>query len=773
MSRYKDYSQFAFEDDLIDEFYYQNFHQPIVPVWKQNFNTYAPAAVLLVAILYATLLAFGIDIRLLPRLAWNVLVYFTPWRVIHIFEKEAQAVSGGLSKFRPNRSFGEKNATMKRIVGLDKPGNLVQAVAQAGKRRLSMVPGVSAIMSGRAGGGPAGLGNYDNSCYQNSVLQGLASLNGVSDYLKGPLAQDEKPQEEEQEALDESPEADTQMANSLRGLIAKLNDPSNNGKTIWTPQALKSMSSWTQQDAQEYFSNILDSIDKEFKKVVLKERRQRLGLGAEDPLPESPEKPKKKAAATLSYMIEPLNIGNPLEGLSAQRVGCTVCGHSNGLSMTQFNCVTLPLPGQGDVDIRECLDEYTSLESIKGVQCGKCTLVKNQKVLSMFVEKSDTPQLRERLAKVNEAIEKDDFEDKTLRECQIPEKLRVTTTKSRQAVIARPPRSLVLHVNRSMFDERTGDLRKNYARVIFDTKLDLGPWCLGSIGASTDKQAEAWILNPAKSMISGGLRESLNVGPFYELKALVMHQGRHENGHYVAYKRFPTRPTPVEPQTESDEAKGGDKVEDLGIELNKLDLSAEDKKPKYNWYRLSDDDVELVDEDIVLSQGGVFMLFYDLIEPARRIRPGTPLSPEVEEQQLHERRKLSEVYERYPPRCSSRPGSSGASTPANEVDRIAYMEDVAKKLRANTKGAQKMNAGSVIVEGDASQPSSAPRSRHTSTADSDRQSFTSATSSPSLAPADDNLEPVQPIIVKPYQGWKKSVVAKVKEREDSGGMLMT
>jgi ubiquitin carboxyl-terminal hydrolase 1 len=84
---------------------------------------------------------------------------------------------------------------------------------------------------------------------------------------------------------------------------------------------------------------------------------------------------------------------------------------------------------------------------------------------------------------------------------------------------------------------------------------------------------------------------------------VVTHYGRHENGHYICYKKHP------------------------GFESQ-----------KEQWWRLSDDDVTKVTEEAVLSQGGAFMLFYDCVEsggPAT-LNPVVDKSTPVEEIKLEE-----------------------------------------------------------------------------------------------------------------------------------------
>lgn len=587
-------------DDLSYEYHqdYQDFESQ----WRKYLNLGIPSIILIGAVIYSTLYSLDYNLLSLPELFWNWAVHLTPSRLIDILDKETRSNTAGANPRRAPRTHAAKSEIMRRAMGLDGQNSIlgtVGTVAQAGRRRLSSLSGINLVAQGQQNV-PAGLGNWDNSCYQNSVLQGLASLDSFSNYLNAPGSQKD-------ETKDDS---EMKMADSLRDLIARLKDPSNNGKRIWTPAALKSMSSWQQQDAQEYFSKVLDEIDKEIEKAV-GQFSNSPGLTTKDQA-----EPKAKKSKSPSELLPTSTIRNPLEGLLAQRVGCTRCGYSEGLSMIPFNCLTVPLGKSWSYDISQCLDDYTELESIEGVQCGKCTLLKTERLLKMLADKDQSSSTNivghqsvlDRLKVVEEALEDDDYEDKTLtQKCKIPPKNRMTTTKSRQAVIARPPKSLVIHVNRSMFDEMTGELKKNYAEVKFQNRLDLGPWCLGSNGKAPDDSVEEWLLDPAESMIASRRRRSRIRGPSYELRAVVTHYGRHENGHYIAYRKHPALEEVVE-----------------GFK--------EEKAPKKSqWWRLSDDDVSQVSEDNVLNQGGVFMLFYDLVEASSLAVVKSDSAPTVEE----------------------------------------------------------------------------------------------------------------------------------------------
>ncbi|KAL9941464.1 hypothetical protein D7B24_003961 [Verticillium nonalfalfae] len=627
---------------------------------------YEPTFLLSLAALFVTTVLLTTSLR--GGALWDALVHVLPYRLLYALENWLRPPLAPRPMLQgPARTHAVKSDMMQKILGMDRAGGgggIMNTVSQAGQRGLTSMSGAMMAFKGDSES-PPGLGNLDNSCYQNSILQGLASLKPLPRYLSEQLRDADLDRRRYDATV------------TLRGLIADLNSVENNGRTLWTPSSLKNMSTWQQQDAQEYFSKLLDEIDKEIAKAGMRKNSlpslDTSATAAAAPttasapddtnLSQHSDDSGYQSVSTLSRASSAAKLArNPLEGLVAQRVACVQCGHSDGLAMIPFNCLTLSLGlNSAEHDLYELLDAYANIESIEGVECGKCTLLKVRKLLNILIERnpgtgSEMP--RSRLAAVEEAFEDDDFEDKTITEkCKVSASHKVTSTKTKQTVIARPPQSLAIHMNRSAFDENTGHMWKNGAAVRFPPTLDLGPWCLGSAGTyarvTPDEEAstgggtgrglpkvkparpdeEEWLLNPRSSMVAGDKGQSKITGPLYELQAVVTHFGRHENGHYICYRKFPrtSPPTQVAPTKDMDAddlqataGGGGMELKPLAVEqagtqeakaeAEDAEAAVQDEEVEMDWWRLSDETVRKVDEEHVLSQGGVFMLFYDCVD---------------------------------------------------------------------------------------------------------------------------------------------------------------
>lgn len=554
--------------------------------WSVPESPATPVSILLATVVGAYILVKGLELSGFPVWLWAHQAMDMAAGALHLHDT-------------PYRNFGNDpfDATMRFL-----SRGWFYSIGSLYRKGAQGVANITGALSSGPRNVPPGLNNTSNSCYQNSVIQGLAALPSLRDYLS-------------QITTDHSSFTPDTTNGALHELLSRLNDPENHGHNFWIPGKLRSMSTFTQQDAQEYYSKILDELDIEVKKASTSRRRSSVSWSeATKSLTDKTTLTEDEKVLEKEVVIgkqptpeEPKIIPNPLDGLIAQRVGCTSCGYSEGLSLINFNCVTVSLGSNNAYDIRDCLDEYTKLEYIDGVECAKCTLLKLQKALTPLATADPESTYADRLKAVQDMLEDEKFEDNTLvKDLNIPKKNWVQSSKSKQIVIARAPKSLVLHVNRSIFDETTGAQYKNTAGVSYPSTLDLEDWCLGSSPSGSrqpDISLEEWPRDPRQSMLSFGDDKKTESQFRYRLRAVITHAGTHGYGHYVCYRphaRIMTEP---------------------------VENEAHEKEPQgEQWWRFSDDNVYTIPEEQA-HQRSVFMLFYERIDEDPTSPPPTEVLP--------------------------------------------------------------------------------------------------------------------------------------------------
>ncbi|KAH7033356.1 uncharacterized protein B0I36DRAFT_348423 [Microdochium trichocladiopsis] len=638
---------------------------------------------------------------------WDFIVTATPASLLYSLDDWlhpplAPALKPSTTAAR-SQTYTAKSDALRRILGLDKPGSIIKTVASAGLKGMNTLSTASFMGKHTGSKSPPGLTNISQSCFQNSILQGLSTSSFLPDYLEKASSC----------IAGTSVDGASGPTTTLRIFLASLVDPGNNGRSLTAPEALRSLNIWDQQDAQEYFSKLLEGIDNEVKEaahVLSRHKYPDLALPAvRDDTGGSSRRSidsgyQSLSAAPRTATADQLPV-NPLEGLEAHRLACVECGFSEGLTLQPSNCLTLNLGHASEYDIFRGLDSHVQVEAIEGVQCPKCTLLKLQRLLKLIVTRGVDAGLsdealrepRTRLAAVETALEEDDFEDETLTEkCKITSEHRVRTTKMKQTVFARPPQTLALHMNRSVYSERA--TLKNPAPVRFPSILDLGPWVLGSGGDSLpDPQGsgsddssrspppasdvEYWTCRPKFSIVPGSRGRSKMSGPIYELRAVVIHQGHHSNGHYVCYKKHTGRSAGADQdgaaESSVSQPSGGTLSTASTKESSALPLdddndddddAAEGNMTK--WWRISDENVWEVEEADVLNQSGVFMLFYDCVDSK------TVFISETETGEGESKDQVPCAPEEPTERPSAPPHSSSSVRPSSLLPLLAEDENV-------------------------------------------------------------------------------------------------
>lgn len=134
----------------------------------KNAGSIAVTALLSIYVIYQIVTFYDLPTKSLPGLpfflAWDLVVLFTPARILAILDNEFQNGSS-VGDHRPASTHALKAESLQRIILHRKPSLLnnnqitlplkVLRTALKSESRLA----------------PPGLGNWDNSCYQNSVIQ--------------------------------------------------------------------------------------------------------------------------------------------------------------------------------------------------------------------------------------------------------------------------------------------------------------------------------------------------------------------------------------------------------------------------------------------------------------------------------------------------------------------------------------------------------------------------------------------------------------------------
>lgn len=220
----------------------------------------------------------------------------------------------------------------------------------------------------------------------------------------------------------------------------------------------------------------------------------------------------------------------------------------------------------------------------------------------------------------------------------IPPKENSRTTK--QTMFANPPKSLCLHVSRSIYHP-SGIIQKNHCKVKFPEYLDLAPYTTNGYlntheptaslssppptpilphnAVRTSRTSLVYLRNMTSghrfihqscergdglgvALLNANHKEdrpvqnalpSLSIVPVsrsiqYKLCAVIVHYGNHDSGHFITYRRKKL-PTGHEVRSPLNDAK---------------------PKPPTKFWRCSDEVIEEVDLETVL-QSEAYMLFYE------------------------------------------------------------------------------------------------------------------------------------------------------------------
>ncbi|KAJ1752171.1 ubiquitin-specific protease ubp1 [Coemansia sp. RSA 990] len=441
-----------------------------------------------------------------------------------------------------------------------------------------------------------GLYNLGNTCFLNSTLQSLASLNAFNLYVKQCI-----------ELLAESngDSVDAGIVIQLNKVLDQLEPRDSHVKALSPRDLISSLSykgqwiaSRNEQDAQELFqmlSSTLQTVARKADGSLLGALNTNQPIGNGFISTNHQQQQQQAADAKQERRVSNPAPENPLLGMAASRTACVRCGYIEAIRHSTFDNLSLTVPRAHVTTIEECLAMYTAMDRLDDFCCRHCSIVATlARVKRDLAEYQTQPansdrsskkakrmvaQLSEQQHMLEEALANNpEAELKGIELSRPP-----PSTSTRQTMIARPPKILALHLSRSIYLP-TGGTAKNPACVRLERLLDISPFTTtGHISTI----ASAPISGPslaASSYSRESLAEIRRRNCLYLLNAVVVHSGAHDSGHFYAYRRIEVDP-------------------DADPLLGSSD----------QWFMISDTSAVEVPLDTVLSAGNGYLVFYERI----------------------------------------------------------------------------------------------------------------------------------------------------------------
>ncbi|CEG47999.1 ubiquitinspecific protease [Plasmopara halstedii] len=418
-----------------------------------------------------------------------------------------------------------------------------------------------------------GLQNLGNTCFFNAILQALASLTSVHEFLR---------EIENCACVTRRAIAFTGALRDCLEALAPCDSP-----CVVVPRALnaeltnqlRAFRGNRQQDAQELLQFLFKLVEREQRHCSLQER------GLLDLLVNDVPASRSITDLTMTDLstfrsksdllvddvpvfrsISDLRLSqavdkrswNPFQGLQVNLLQCATCHHYRPLNNQPFLDVSLSLVASGDKKIAHLTDAlrlYTEAEVINDVECNYCSVMmelQNTKQEYQMVEqqvkleidasdvdleilqhvRKDWIHTLEQLANASTNFDIEQLDRPILRS-------RGDCLKRLQ--FSRSPDVFCFHFNRKVY-MRTDGAVKLETYVEFPLELDMEDFCqyetsVGVSDTSELKNGRSFLRQQSQTLIPSCGDTSKQQNLIYNLSAVILHHGNERCGHFTAYRR--------------------------------------------------------------------------------------------------------------------------------------------------------------------------------------------------------------------------------------------